>query len=187
MKATTPKHNDTTPNLGIDEDVLAKVHDILNVYLANVYVLAIKTKKMHWDVVGPQFLELHKVWDTQYEKLNLIIDEAAERIRQLGGFPLATLEGFLAATELEESPGQVPRATDAVSILLVDQERVIRSLRDTIEQTDELGDIGTSDFLVGNMRKHEKMAWILRSFLQGEAIQPVTSTSTATRDAPPLA
>jgi starvation-inducible DNA-binding protein len=29
------------------------------------------------------------------------------------------------------------------------------------------GDAGTNDFLTGLMERHEKMAWMLRSFLEG--------------------
>ena len=39
----------------------------MNVALANASLLTIKTKKFHWDVVGPQFSMLHKLWDDQYE------------------------------------------------------------------------------------------------------------------------
>jgi len=28
--------------------------------------------------------------------------------------------------------------------------------------------MGTNDFLIGLMEKHEKMAWMLRSFLEGK-------------------
>ena len=109
--------------IGLSPKQREAVNRTLNVALANAYVLLTKTKKAHWDVVGPQFMTLHKLWDEQYTAIANLADEAAERIRMLGGFPIGTLQGFLAATELTEDPGNVPTATDGVSMLLHDHEQ----------------------------------------------------------------
>ncbi len=54
--------------------------------------------------------------------------------------------------------------------LLADHEVIIRRLRVELELcVDKYGDIGTNDFLTGLMEKHEKMAWMLRAFLEGKA------------------
>ena len=115
--------------IGLSPKQREAVNRTLNVALANAYILLTKTKKAHWDVVGPQFMTLHKLWDEQYTAIANLADETAERIRMLGGFPIGTLQGFLAATELTEDPGNVPTATDGVSMLLHDHEMVVRSLR----------------------------------------------------------
>lgn len=144
----------------------------MNVALANASLLNIKTKKFHWDVVGPQFSMLHKLWDEQYEILSNYIDEIAERIRMLGGYPIGTAQGFLESAELKEFPGQVPDATVAVRHLLADHETITRSLRAAVDVcADQLKDAGTADFLTGMLQGHEKMAWMLRSFVHGVALQ----------------
>lgn len=151
----------------------------MNVALANASLLTIKTKKFHWDVVGPQFMTLHKLWDEQYETLTTYADEIAERIRMLGGYPIGTAQGFLQTSELKEFPGEVPNATEAVRYLLADHETIARSLRVAIELCDgQLKDAGTADFLTGMLQSHEKMAWMLRSFLLGS---PVQSSGEATQ------
>ncbi|CAN5924297.1 Dps family protein [soil metagenome] len=176
-----PKVSSNGIEIGLSSKQREAVNRALNVALANSYVLLTKTKKAHWDVVGPQFMTLHKLWDEQYTAIAELADEIAERIRMLGGFPLGTLQGFLATTELAEEPGNVPSATDGVSMLLRDHEAIIRSLRKAIEQCDgKWGDAGTADFLTGMMEQHEKMAWMLRSFLQGAA---VASSGERARDA----
>jgi starvation-inducible DNA-binding protein len=152
----------------------------LNRALSNVSVLTMKTKKSHWDVVGPQFMTLHKLWDVHYETLARFQDELAERVRTLGGFPVGTLAGFLREATLAEAPGDVPNATDAVSNLLADHEHVVRDLRESIDACDEqFNDKGTADFLTGLMEEHEKMAWMLRSFLQGEGVEPARKAGRA--------
>lgn len=160
------------PNIGLSDAELEGSIKVLNRVLANESLLGVKTKKFHWDVVGPQFMTLHKLWDDQYEKLAEYQDEIAERVRTLGGFPVGTLAGFLRHSTLEEYPGDVPSATDAISKLLHDHEHVARDLRDGIDECEEAhGDKGTADFLTGMLKEHEKMAWMLRSFLQGESVE----------------
>jgi starvation-inducible DNA-binding protein len=83
------------------------------------------------------------------------------------------MAGFLELASLKEHPGDVPVATEMVSRIMQDHEQVIRNLRDHIDQcSDKFHDEGTADFLTGLMEAHEGMAWMLRSFIQGEAIRP---------------
>lgn len=158
-------------NLGLSRAQRAGSIAALNEALANTSILNIKTKKFHWDVVGPQFMSLHKLWDEQYETLAEYADEIAERARMLGGFPIGTAKGFLRLTVLEEYPGDVPDATHAVQTLLSDHESIVRSLRKAIDRCEsEYEDKGTADFLTGLLKGHEKMAWMLRSFLLGTPV-----------------
>ncbi|NMF85292.1 Dps family protein [Nodosilinea sp. P-1105] len=160
-------------NIGLSEQQRHGVVDILNKVLADTYLLLIKTKKYHWDVVGPQFRTLHQLWEEHYEALTVSIDEVAERVRTLNGYPLGTAEGFLKHASLKEHPGDLPNANEMVRRLVVDHEQVIRNLRQYVDQTaDEFHDEGTSDFLTGLMEEHEEMAWMLRSFIEGEALDP---------------
>ncbi len=159
-------------NIGLTEEERQGVITLLNRDLADSYLLLVKTKKFHWDVVGPQFRQLHQIWEEQYEALTENIDSIAERIRQLGGFPVGTMEGFLKITSLKENPGDVPTATEMVEHLLDNHEQVIRNLREHIDQcSEEFHDEGTTDFLTVLMEGHEKIAWMLRSFVEGEAVK----------------
>jgi starvation-inducible DNA-binding protein len=160
-------------NIGLSEQERQGVVDILNNVLSDAYLLLIKTKKYHWDVVGPQFRSLHELWREQYEALTISIDEVAERVRMLNGYPLGTAAGFLNAASLKEHPGDLPTAGEMVRRLVVDHEQIIRNLREYVDQTsEEFHDEGTSDFLTGLMEAHEGMAWMLRSFIDGEVLEP---------------
>ena len=155
------------PNLGINDKDRAGVVKILNALLADEYVLYTKTRNYHWNVVGPQFNDLHKFFDAQYEELNEILDEVAERTRALGGQALGTMGEFQKQARLKEHPGQHPGAKSMLSNLLNDHESIIRTLRaDQAICQDSHGDAGTADFLTGLMEQHEKMAWMLRSYLE---------------------
>ena len=98
---------------------------ILSSLLADEYVLYTKARNYHWNVVGRHFSELHKFFEAQYEELDNIIDEVAERIRALGGTSPGTLGEFLKLTRLrEDSDGDV--AKGMLGSLLEDHEMIIR-------------------------------------------------------------
>jgi starvation-inducible DNA-binding protein len=159
------------PNIGLADKDREGVLKILNTVLADEYVLNTKTKNYHWNIVGPQFHDLHKFLDAQYEELADIVDDVAERARTLGGPALGTLAEFLKQTRLKEYPGQYPGARDMIANLLADHEALIRTLRVDLEAcADKYHDIGTNDFLTGLMEKHEKMAWMLRACLEGKSV-----------------
>ena len=152
-------------DIGIPQVNLKKIADMLNENLADEYVLLTKTKKYHWNVMDPRFNDLHKFLDEQYQLLNTAVDEVAERVRQMGGMTKATLKEFLASTQIEEDPGTNPNADTMLRNLLTGHEAVIKSLRKNIEECQQLEDEGTANFLTDKMEEHEKMAWMLRSFL----------------------
>ena len=160
-------------NIGLTKEQRQGVMNLLNQDLADSYVLIVKTKKYHWDVVGPQFRSLHELWEEQYEKLTENIDALAERIRALGGFPVGTMGEFLKIATLKEHSGDLPLATEMVARLVEDHEQLIRNLRDHVDQcSQQFHDEGTADFLTGLMEEHEQMAWMLRSFIEGQALEP---------------
>jgi len=153
------------PNIGLDSDVRRSVVDILNHTLANEAVLNVKTRSAHWNMSGAGFIELYILFDSQYKQLNDISDEIAERVRMLGGIAIGSLQEFIKYARMEEQPGSVPD----ILRLLADHEANIRFLREDARKcTEEYEDEGTFELLVSIMRLHEKMAWILRSYVEPE-------------------
>ena len=157
------------PNMGLSDEQRAQVVKILMGLLADEYVLYTKTRNYHWNVTGLQFNDLHKFFESQYEELNDIVDDVAERARTLGGHANGTLSEFVQHARLKEQPGQFPPANEMVANLLTDHEALVRQLRaDLTTCFDKYHDAGTSDFLTGVLEKHEKMGWMLRAFLEGK-------------------
>lgn len=149
------------PNIGLESDVRHSVVDLLNITLADEAVLTTKTRSAHWNVRGAGFFELYNLFETQYQLLNNISDEIAERARMLGGIAIGSLAEFLQVTRLEEQPGD---EVDTLRIL-ADHETSIRFLREDARKcTEEYEDEGTAELLVRMLRMHEKMAWMLRSY-----------------------
>ncbi|NES03819.1 MAG: DNA starvation/stationary phase protection protein [Okeania sp. SIO2F4] len=159
-------------NIGLTQEQRQGVIILLNKDLSDLYLLLIKTKKYHWDVIGPQFRTLHQLWEEHYQALTTNIDDCAERVRALGGYPIGTAKGFLEQASIKEDAGNIPAPNQMVAQLLKDHEQVIRNLREHIDECSEkYHDEGTADFLTGLMEQHEEMAWMLRSFIEGEVIE----------------
>lgn len=155
-----------TLNIGLQTKELEGSIKVLNQLLADEFTLYTKTRKYHWNIVGPQFHDLHKFFEGLYEDLDATIDEVAERTRALGGFAVATLAEIVKLSNIKEEVAQNPSQTEMISNLLQDHEQIIRELRMSIVKTqDEFNDAGTADFLTGLLEKHEKTAWMLRSLL----------------------
>ncbi len=158
------------PNIGIEEENREGVIRILNRLLADEYALYTKTRKYHWNVTGPRFQQLHEFFKAQYTELDVIVDDVAERIPQLGGKAVATLEEFAKLSRIKEDTGQYPDADKMLSNLLADHEAIIRSTRIDADACDEkYHDMGTNDFLVGLVEQHEKTAWMIRAHIEGRS------------------
>ena len=140
---------------------------ILNNGLADEIILSQKTRSAHWNVSGSGFFELYILFETQYKQLDELADKFAERTRILGGIAVSSFGEFLTRSRLEEA-SFVPDLLH----LLADHESFIRSLREDIRKfSEEYEDEGTVELLVGVMSLHEKMAWMLRSYIENEQNQ----------------
>jgi starvation-inducible DNA-binding protein len=159
----TSKH--MKPDIGITEKNLQAISGILTGALADTTLLYLKTRKFHWNVKGESFMELHKLFESQYNKLEEAIDEIAERINKLGMPVIGTCREYLQHGTIKEAPGKYPDKNTMLKELLGDHETIIKALRKGIEACDEkYKDAGTADFLTGLLQEHETIAWTLRRY-----------------------
>ena len=155
------------PNIGLSAKNLSAVNTILTAVLSDAVVLYTKTRKFHWNVSGNSFMELHKLFEKHYKKLEESIDEIAERINKLGAKTPGTMQEFLDHASLKETPGKYPAQQEMIKELLKDHETIIIQLRKDIDDCDEkYSDKGTADFLTDLIREHETLAWTLRRYFQ---------------------
>lgn len=153
-------------NIGITDKNRQAVAAALNQLLADEHVLYNKTRNYHWIVEGPSFMEFHKLYEAQYDQLAEMIDEIAERIRTIGHFAEGRLKELLKLASLDEPTPPTAQAKQLQN-LLSDHEILINKLRKLIDEFDEkYKDAGSSDFVTGLLKQHEKMAWMLRSYLK---------------------
>lgn len=161
------------PHIGLDPTTRAQVIDSMQRLLGDEVALYLKTRNFHWNVEGHEFFALHKLFESQYEQLDVIMDDVAERIRALGGYAAGSLSEFTKLTRIPDITGMKRSDPEARMelLLLRDHELVIREVRMLVDAFESWADAGTQDFVTGVMEKHEKMAWMLRSLI-GRATSP---------------
>lgn len=152
-------------DIGIVEKDRVKVAEGLKKLLADSYTLYLQTHNFHWNVTGPQFRDLHLMFEEHYTELASAVDMIAERIRTLGVAAPGTYKAFASLSSIEEVEG-VPAAEKMLQLLNQGHEQVVRTSREVLTVAQEAGDESTASLVSDRMRVHEKTAWMLRAMLR---------------------
>ena len=156
-------------NIGLNDEARLEVGQMLNLILADEYVLYATTRDYHWNVTGPEFRSLHQQFEEQYDRIAQWIDDVAERARAIGVGARGNWADLTKAARTSADPGVGLAAEHMLAELLALHEELIVQLRTDSEAcTERFKDAGTADFLTGLMEQHEKIAWMLRAQLETE-------------------
>lgn len=155
----------STIDIGIKEKDREKIADGLKHLLADSYTLYLQTHNFHWNVSGPQFRELHLMFEEHYTELATAVDEIAERIRTLDVTAPGTYSEFSKLSSIKEVEG-VPPAKEMVDLLTSGHEKVVKTCRQVLEAANKADDESTAALVSDRMRIHEKTAWMLRALNQ---------------------
>ncbi|MCH9627653.1 MAG: DNA protection during starvation protein 2 [Chlamydiales bacterium] len=148
----------------LSSDTIDQITKKLSHFLADTFVLYVKTLNFHWNMVGKEFYMYHRLLQEQYEEMQEATDELAERIRMLGREAPGTMKQFLEFASLKEASAPPP-LEQMVLELVENHEEMVAQCHETIQFMDKVLDQGTSDLLVERIRFHSKQAWLLRSHL----------------------
>jgi starvation-inducible DNA-binding protein len=153
------------PNIGLDTTARQSVIEMLNLLLADESVLAHNTHHAEGRTGRISGSDLHSLYDAQFKQVNELASEISERVKILGGAPFSGPEELFNRARLDGKLAGVP----GVMSILADHEAFIRFLREDAQQCSEVyEDQGTFALLVSIMRLHEKMAWMLRAYIEPE-------------------
>ena len=156
-------------------DVRARAVELLNNRLADCVDLQSQCKQAHWNVKGPQFIGLHKLFDDVYEETGEYVDLIAERVVQLGGIAEGTVRVASQRSSLTEYPLVLSSGEDHVNALSDVLAQFSGKAREAIEELDELEDPDSADILTEVSRGVDKWLWFV------EAHQQTTPVSTEGR------
>jgi starvation-inducible DNA-binding protein len=147
---------------GLDGAARQKLATLLTECLADTMMLMLKSQVFHWNVVGPIFFDLHKLTEEHYKDMFEAADELAERVRALGN--LVPLDAHrMARVSILGDELSLRTTEEMLEQLIADHEAVVRNMRNTAHESDDLGDIVTHDLLARRMAFHEKAIWMLRA------------------------
>lgn len=139
---------------------------ILNKSLASTADLYAQLKQAHWNVKGPEFIALHKLFDELAEEVEEQVDIIAERITSLGGTALGTIQQAAANTELRLYPVDIFQAKDHIAHLAHNFAILGELTRTNIDRAEELGDMGTNDLYIDLVRLLDKSLWFIEAHVQ---------------------
>ena len=138
---------------------------ILNARLADAIDLMHQAKQAHWNVKGSNFIALHKLFDEIVDAAEEYMDLLAERVVQLGGTAEGTIQMAAQRSALKEYPLQMSAERDHVAALSSALAAFGKSVRQAIDQSDELGDRDTADIFTEISRGTDKYLWFVEAHL----------------------
>lgn len=154
------------PETGLKSNTKSAMVDLLNQQLASAIDLSLITKQAHWNIKGPSFIGVHEMLDEFRDGLDEHVDIIAERVAQLDGIALGTLQSVGEGTELKPYPTNIRNIPDHLNALVERYGAVSKSAREAIDKADEAGDADTADILTAYSRDVDKDLWFLKSHLE---------------------
>lgn len=154
-------------SVDIPPQTRAKLNVVLNQHLADAFDLMSQVKQAHWNVKGPDFWQLHKLFDELAERAAEWSDEFAERVAALGGYATGTVRMAAASSTLPEFPTEITESMDYVRAVAERLAAFTNSAREAIDRTEQLGDADTADLFTEVSRCADQYLYFLEAHLQG--------------------
>jgi starvation-inducible DNA-binding protein len=142
----------------------AAVRDLsgaLNILLADMFSLYLKTKNFHWHVSGPHFRDYHLLLDEHAEQIFATTDEIAERVRKIGGTTLRSIGHIARLRRIADNDADYVTPQDMLAELRDDNKRLTAAMRETHDLCDEHRDVATASLLENWIDQAERRVWFL--------------------------
>ena len=142
-------------------DAVPEISGALNILLADMFALYLKTKNFHWHMSGPHFRDYHLLLDEQGEQIFATTDDIAERVRKIGGTTLRSIGHIGRLQRVLDNDADFVTPLDMLAELREDNKELTARLRGTHDLCDEHGDIATASLLETWIDEAERRAWFL--------------------------
>jgi starvation-inducible DNA-binding protein len=153
---------DLTPNA---------VHDLagaLNILLADMFGLYLKTKNFHWHMSGRHFRDYHLLLDEHGDQIFATTDDIAERVRKIGGTTLRSIGHIARLQRVLDNDAEFVTPKDMLAELRDDNKDLTARLRETHDLCDEHGDVATASLIENWIDQAERRTWFLFEATRGE-------------------
>lgn len=134
----------------------------MKVVLADSFTLYMKAHGYHWNVIGPDFPQLHDFLGDLYQEVHGAVDDIAEQIRQINSFAPGTLSRMVELATLSEDDA-IPAAAKMVTNLLEANENLLTTITEAYIMAEDNKEFGLSNFLQDRITAHKKHSWMLKA------------------------
>ena len=133
----------------------------LNILLADMFGLYLKTKNFHWHISGPHFRDYHLLLDEHGEQIFATTDAIAERVRKIGGITLHSIGHIGRLQRIEDNDADFVTPMDMLAELRDDNKELAARMRETHDLCEEHGDVATASLLEVWIDEAERRTWFL--------------------------
>jgi starvation-inducible DNA-binding protein len=140
----------------------------LNILLADMFALYLKTKNFHWHMSGPHFRDYHLLLDEHGDQIFATTDAIAERVRKIGGTTLHSIGHIGRLQRVTDNDADFVTPMDMLAELRDDNKQLVANLRETHGLCEEHDDVATASLLEVWIDEAERRTWFLF-----EATRPV--------------
>ena len=167
---STPKERRKSPlatptNLG--SNAIKDISGSLNILLADMFALYVKTKNFHWHVSGSHFRDYHLMLDEQADQIFAITDAIAERVRKIGGTTLRSIGHISRQQRVLDNDADFVTPHNMLAELRDDNLQLVTHLREAHDLCDEHGDVATTSLIEIWIDEAERRTWFLFEATRG--------------------
>ena len=142
-------------------NAVPEISGALNVVLADMFALYLKTKNFHWHMSGPHFRDYHLLLDDQSEQIFATTDEIAERVRKIGGTTLRSIGHIGRLQRVLDNDADFVTSLDMLAELRDDNKQLTASLRETHAICDKYNDVASAGLNENWIDEAERRTWFL--------------------------
>jgi len=133
----------------------------LNLLLADMFTLYLKTKNFHWHVSGPHFRDYHLLLDDQASQIFATTDAIAERVRKIGGTTVRSIGHISRLQRIEDNDADFVTPSNMLAELRDDNKQIVASMRATHALCEDRNDVATASLLEVWIDEAERRVWFL--------------------------
>jgi len=159
-----PKASHTVPletPTDLKSNAVKDITGALNILLADMFALYLKTKNFHWHVSGSHFRDYHLLLDEQAEQIFAATDDIAERVRKIGGTTLRSIGRISRLQRVLDNDADFVTPLDMLAELRDDNKQLTASLREVHDLCDEHGDVASTSLIESWIDEAERRTWFL--------------------------
>jgi starvation-inducible DNA-binding protein len=145
----------------LDPEATRNIAGAMNVILADVFALYLKTKNFHWHLSGPHFRDYHLLFDEHGEQLFAMTDAIAERMRKLGQPTIRSIGQIARMQRVLDNEAEYVEPEDMLAELMEDNKSLAARLREAHNVCEEGRDVATASLIEVWIDETERRTWFL--------------------------
>ncbi|AKU97947.1 Non-specific DNA-binding protein Dps / Iron-binding ferritin-like antioxidant protein / Ferroxidase [Labilithrix luteola] len=145
----------------LDSSAAKEIGGAMNLMLADVFALYVKTKSFHWHMSGPHFRDYHLLLDEHADQIFAMTDVIAERERRIGAPTLKSIGQIAKTQRVLDNDADFVEPSDMLAELREDNATLAARMREAHSLCEKHRDIGTASQIEVWIDETERRTWFL--------------------------